>query len=334
MCGLIAAAQASTGSAAEFTYRAQRYPGQTGAACQSAAAGVAKRFADTTGLKVLGSGCELDAVTDFVSLAVRYEAETRVTVPSTHSRGAVYVSPGFYNTQAECEANRSQQETLFEQQTGLKRLVSYCTSTQSMSYKPWYVYIDALGAAQKEPYWLTFRTLTAVYPSMYDVANQLKAELNSRDIIIGNWIMRGNAVDSAFEMLVYGPKLASAGSASLASFRGVEECKVARDQLKEQLDSNYNEHYLVSYCAAGSTSNPQRVELTVLSLDESLDAVYSSEEFASLQSCKANLERLQEAGASLYGARLVATSCGYRTFSSSNEKVRAVYALRPVSSQP
>jgi hypothetical protein len=116
--------------------------------CAADIAVVAERFAEDSGVVVLGSGCQPPDIGDIHHTgSFTYAAGNYVATTTSDVRTSSWSFDGHYRSVEACESARSAELSVFERQTGLRAFVSYCYQANSISAPRYRVRIDAVGVA-------------------------------------------------------------------------------------------------------------------------------------------------------------------------------------------
>lgn len=132
-----------------FNYTVNSYP-SSGESCSEAAAAMAERLADVTGVAVFRSYCEGEAAGTF-DIGVTYSANEELRLVTTVDRQADDGGKGIYKSLADCNADLDGQKTIFEKETGLSAFVAYCYRQRFGSSHPIALRIDGFGEAVHSP---------------------------------------------------------------------------------------------------------------------------------------------------------------------------------------
>lgn len=325
---VLSGASLALGNSSLFTYEVTAFP-QIGDACAVAAKALGSRLASAAGVEVVASGCER-ANTEGARLVVQYQSRVDYPVLETKTE-----DHSFQNQQV-CEIALQEQVDIFEAQTKLSSILSFCSPRGTL-------HIHAVGIGALRPHSLRLSLIDSLlYRPLLEnqaaVTEQIRSYLNEqgKDAALGAHFARvAFTSDHKLEILYYANRDLSHGTFGPAlpfgfyrgiAFENQALCKAEAERFEGML-SALGIDSIATLCVenAGSVSHANILlalgwQKNGLRGDDFLPGNLRSrhelapQQFASFDECEAGRPSIEGYYRTTLGRKVVGSLCSMQRF--------------------
>lgn len=269
---------------------------------------LAKRLAETAQVSTFNARCDWNEYSPVLSIAVDYSSEEQLSFTSTSSDNLKYLERGFYASLEACEKDRNAQELLFQKETRLPILVSYCyVDNASLSY-PYNIRIEGLGNSQRQPFYTAvFSDMGVLAPKVQEVVENAKSYFSSQNANLVHYSFRTGQPSHHINFFYYAEKEIFFHNETLYNIPSLDLCKNELELVTSKLGSAGIKLPL-TYCGS-PFPNSKSVDLYLAWESKYFRLKSSLETYSDYKKCAADRNALVDKYQAAFGPKLLTGVC-------------------------
>ena len=273
-------------SAAMAEIHTYKIPGfaSTEKSCKETDSWLAERFARLADASVLSHGCEMNASRTY-DLVIEYAKPVAANLVSTFAEYD-YVH-GLYDSAKDCVAHQNEDVAIFNKQTGLEALFSYCYQepiSEDMD-RLWTMRIDGFGAPKKSPRHLSEDFSYGISGDISALTTHLKSTLEIYGAADAKVKITSTPDRATIHAFYYSEKSLPIVHFNDGRFKSIQECENYRDDMREVF-ARAGGQSAIFFC--GTSPYLSTVLLyTAGTVTEPLATEFTTVKYGSLSACEA-----------------------------------------------